>query len=59
MVVVYLVLVEVAKALFFRPGRNRLVRPSTTHAQRLERRIRRRAARFIRHPAVPGRQPAP
>jgi Mg2+-importing ATPase len=59
MVVVYLVLVEVAKAAFFLPGRNRLGRPSTTHAQRLERRIRRRAARFIRHPAVPGRQPAP
>jgi P-type Mg2+ transporter len=54
MVVVYLVLVEVAKALFFRPGRHRPGRPSTTHAQRLERRIRRRAARFIRHPAVPG-----
>jgi P-type Mg2+ transporter len=58
MVVVYLVLVEVTKALFFRPGRNRLGRASTSHAQRLERRIRRRAARFIRHPAVPGRQSA-
>ena len=53
MVAAYLVLVELAKAAFFRPGRSRLQRSPTTHAQRLERRIARRAARFIRHPAVP------
>jgi P-type Mg2+ transporter len=47
MVVVYLVLVEVAKTLFFR-------RPvpaalPLTHAQRQTRRVRRRASRFIEH----------
>ncbi len=52
MVVVYLVLVEVAKALFYRRGPAPVRRPVTTHGQRLERRIRRRAARFIRRPAV-------
>jgi Mg2+-importing ATPase len=51
MVVVYLVLVEVAKTRFYRLPHARTPRPATTHDQRLERRIRRRAARFVHHPA--------
>lgn len=50
MVVVYLLLVELAKTWFYRTARP--PRPGSTHAQRLERRILRRASRFIRHPAV-------
>jgi Mg2+-importing ATPase len=50
MVVVYLLLVELAKMWFYRTARPS--RPGSTHAQRLERRILRRASRFIRHPAV-------
>jgi len=51
MVVVYLLLVELAKTPFYRTPRARTPRPPFTHAQRLERSIRRRASRFIRHPA--------
>jgi len=51
MVVVYLVLVEMAKTRFYRLPHARTPRPPSTHAERLERRIRRRASRFIRHPA--------
>ena len=51
MVVVYLVLVELAKTRFYRLPHARTTRPPSTHAERLERRIRRRASRFIRHPA--------
>jgi Mg2+-importing ATPase len=49
MVVVYLALVEFAKARFFASAR--VTRPvtATTHAQRLERRIARRASYFIHH----------
>jgi P-type Mg2+ transporter len=48
MILVYLLLVEVAKAHFY--GRSaRPARPPTTPAQRLERRIRRRSARFVHH----------
>lgn len=50
MVAVYLLLVELAKARFYRAPRARRPRP-LSHAERLERRIRRRAARFIHHPA--------
>jgi P-type Mg2+ transporter len=50
MVVVYLLLVELAKTWFYRT-RSRRPPVASTHAQRLERRIRRRASRFIRHPA--------
>jgi Mg2+-importing ATPase len=49
MVVVYLALVESAKIWFFR--RQTPLRPitKTTHTQRLEKRIRKRASRFIGH----------
>jgi Mg2+-importing ATPase len=49
MVVVYLALVESAKVWFFR--RQTPLRPvtKTTHTQRLEKRIRKRASRFISH----------
>jgi Mg2+-importing ATPase len=55
MVVVYLLLVELAKTRFYRAPHARTPRPVSTHAQRLERRIRRRAGRFIHHPASPAR----
>ena len=55
MVVIYLLLVELAKTRFYRVPRgipdarsSRLA--AFTHAERLERHIRRRAFRFIRHP---------
>ena len=47
MVVVYLLLVELAKTRFYRAPHARTPRPASTHAERLERRIRRRASRFI------------
>jgi Mg2+-importing ATPase len=47
MVVVYLVLVELAKTRFYRAPHARTPRVASTHAERLERRIRRRASRFI------------
>jgi len=50
MVVVYLVLVEFAKSQFYRVPHVRAPRPPSTEAERRERRIRRRASRFIRHP---------
>jgi hypothetical protein len=49
----YLVLVELAKARFY-AGRHPPVGPPTTHTQRLDRRIRRRAARFAHHVARGG-----
>jgi Mg2+-importing ATPase len=48
MVVVYLLLVELAKTRFYRAPHSRTPRISSTHAERLERRIRRRSSRFIR-----------
>jgi Mg2+-importing ATPase len=48
MVVFYLVLVELAKARFYRPPHARSPRPPSTHTQRVERLVRRRASRFIR-----------
>ena len=51
MVVFYLLLVEVAKARFYRAPHARSPRPPSTHAEKLERRIRRRASRFIRFPS--------
>jgi Mg2+-importing ATPase len=48
MVVVYLLLVELAKTRFYRAPHSRTPRISSTHAERLERRIQRRASRFIR-----------
>ncbi len=50
MVVAYLLLVELAKTQFYRAPHAQSPRPASTHAQRLERRIRRRASRFIHHP---------
>ena len=50
MVVVYLFLVELAKTRFYRAPHARTPRIASTHTERLERRIRRRAFRFIRHP---------
>jgi hypothetical protein len=44
------------KTRFYRAPHARTPRPASTHAERLERRIRRRASRFIHHPA---RGPAP
>ena len=51
MVVVYLILVEVAKTRFYRAPHAKTPAPASTHTERLERRIRRRASRFVRHPA--------
>jgi len=51
MVVVYLLLVEGAKSWFFRRRTPHLAVTASTHAQRLERRIRKRAWRFISHEA--------
>ncbi len=48
MVVVYLMLVELAKTRFYRAPHARTPRPPSTRAERLERRIGRRASRFIR-----------
>jgi Mg2+-importing ATPase len=48
MVVVYLLLVELAKTQFYRAPRARSSRHVTTHAERMERHLRRRASRFIR-----------
>jgi Mg2+-importing ATPase len=49
MVMVYLALVEGAKVWFFRRQTPHLKAGVTTHTQRLEKRIRKRASRFIRH----------
>jgi Mg2+-importing ATPase len=51
MVVVYLLLVELAKTRFYAAPHARTPRVATTHAEQLERRIRRRASRFT-HPAA-------
>jgi Mg2+-importing ATPase len=49
MVLTYLALVELAKSRFYARERGRPVRAPTTHQERLSRRIRRRAGRFVRH----------
>ena len=49
MVVVYLGLVEAAKIKFFQSQSPRLAVTATTDSQRLNRRIMRRASRFVRH----------
>ena len=49
MVVVYLALVEFAKLWFFQSNSPHLARAVTTHDQRLNRRITKRASRFVRH----------
>jgi Mg2+-importing ATPase len=51
MIATYLLLVEFAKTRFYRV--TRAPRPRITEAERLERHIRRRAARFVHH-VVPG-----
>jgi Mg2+-importing ATPase len=51
MVVFYLLLVELAKARFYRVPHARSPRPPSTHTEKLERRIRRRASRFVRFTA--------
>ena len=50
MVVVYLFLVEVAKARFYRLPHARPSPPPLTHAQRMTRQIRHRASRFTHFP---------
>jgi Mg2+-importing ATPase len=57
LVIVYLLLVELAKTRFYRLPHARSPRPATSHDERLERRIRRRASRFISRPP-PGPQPS-
>ena len=47
MVVVYLLLVELAKTRFYRTPHARSPRMVSTHSERLERRIRRRVSRFV------------
>jgi len=49
MVVIYLVLVEAGKVWFFRHRSPRLAQVTRTHAQRIERRILKRASRFTSH----------
>src|ERR1022692_4591185 len=51
MVAVYLLLVELAKTRFYRAPHARTPRLESTHAERLDRRLRRRASRFVRHPS--------
>ena len=55
MIITYLLLVEFTKTRFYAAQR-RLVPTPSTHAQRLEHRIRRRAFRFVHH-AVEGKPP--
>jgi Mg2+-importing ATPase len=55
MVATYLLLVEVAKARFYRVPRARP--PAPTHAQRMTRQIRHRASRFIHVPPRRGSRP--
>jgi Mg2+-importing ATPase len=50
MVVVYLFLVELAKTRFYRAPHAKSPRIVSTHVERLERRVQRRASRFIHHP---------
>jgi Mg2+-importing ATPase len=50
MIATYLMLVEIAKSRFYSTQAHPR-RPTTTHEQRRQHRITRRAARFIRHPA--------
>ena len=56
MVAAYLVLVELAKTRFYHAPHARSPQLPSTRAERLERRIRRRASRYIRHLA-PGTGP--
>jgi Mg2+-importing ATPase len=49
MVITYLTLVEFAKSWFYAREQSALARSPTTHRERLHRRRRRRAARFLRH----------
>jgi Mg2+-importing ATPase len=51
MVVFYLLLVELAKARFYRTPHARSHRPPSTPTEKLERLVRRRASRFIRFTA--------
>jgi Mg2+-importing ATPase len=50
MVVIYLLLVELAKTRFYRVPHARSPARLASRAERLDRRIRRRAYRFVRHP---------
>jgi Mg2+-importing ATPase len=50
MVVVYLVLVELAKTRFYRAPHARSPRPALARVERLERGVRRRATRYVVHP---------
>ena len=61
MVVVYLVLVELAKTRFYHLPHARSPRPAFTQVERLERGIRRRASGYVRHPGPRStrRDPAP
>jgi Mg2+-importing ATPase len=55
MVVVYLVLVELAKTRFYRAPHAQIPRIAASHSERLERRIRRRVSRFV-HFVAPDEQ---
>ena len=57
MVVVYLLLVELAKTRFYRTPHARSPRMTSTHTERLERRIRRRVSRFVHFVAPYGNGP--
>jgi Mg2+-importing ATPase len=51
MVVVYLVLVELAKLPFYRVPHARSPRPALARVEQVERHVRRRASRYVRHPS--------
>ena len=60
MVVVYLVLVELAKTRFYRSPRTRTTPPATSPEQRHQRHVRRRASRFVHVvPRATGTRPDP
>jgi len=56
MVVVYLVLVEVAKTRFYRVPHARSPRPVVARVERVERGVLRRASRYVQHPSPGGRR---
>ena len=56
MVVVYLLLVELAKTRFYRTPHAQTPPIASTHTERLERRIKRRVSRFVHFVAPSGRR---
>ena len=59
MVVIYLLLVEFAKTRFYRAPHVRTTTTGITRAERRERHIRRRAARFVQFPTDEPRETRP